>query len=94
MARYSKANCFSGSNHTIDSNQNGNYVNIAELLSEYDSILKIHFAQYGNLGAHSLNLVGKKALKEDDEDNQFYNQMDPFLFIHHFFGTQNTLSVK
>lgn len=41
---------FCGSNQTIGSNQNGNYLGILELLSEYDPLLNNHLTQYGNKG--------------------------------------------
>lgn len=41
---------FRGSNQQIGSNQNGNFLGTLELLSEYDSLLSTHIAQYGNRG--------------------------------------------
>lgn len=41
---------FRGSNQIIGSNQNGNYLGILELLSEYDPLLKNHLTHYGNKG--------------------------------------------
>lgn len=41
---------FRGSNQTVGSNQNGNYLGVLELLSEYDPLLKNHLSHYGNKG--------------------------------------------
>lgn len=41
---------FRGSNQTIGSNQNGNFLGILELLSEYDPFLQSHISNYGNKG--------------------------------------------
>jgi hypothetical protein len=41
---------FRGKNQTIGSKQNGNYLGILELISEYDSLLSSHLSRYGNKG--------------------------------------------
>lgn len=41
---------FRGKNQTIGSKQNGNYLGILELLSEYDPLLSSHLSRYGNKG--------------------------------------------
>ncbi|XP_050530959.1 zinc finger MYM-type protein 1-like [Daktulosphaira vitifoliae] len=46
----SRGLAFRGSNQIFGSTQNGNYLGILELLSEYDSFLKDHIKTYGNKG--------------------------------------------
>lgn len=46
----SRGLAFRGKNQTIGSKQNGNYLGILELISEYDPLLSSHLSRYGNKG--------------------------------------------
>lgn len=41
---------FRGTNQTCGSNQNGNFLGILDLLSQFDPLLASHIAKYGNKG--------------------------------------------
>lgn len=65
---------FRGENETLGSPNNGNYLGLLELISEYDDFLKNHIKQHGNRGSGHTNylssticeqfveLVGKRVL--------------------------------
>lgn len=46
----SRGLAFRGNDQKIGSKQNGNFLGILELISEYDPLLKRHLSQYGNKG--------------------------------------------
>lgn len=67
---------FRGENETLGSPNNGNYLGLLELISEYDDFLKNHIKQHGNSGSGHTNylssticetfveLVGKRVFDE------------------------------
>lgn len=47
---------FRGANQQCGSDQNGNFLGILDLLSEFDPLVANHIARYGNKGAGSIDL--------------------------------------
>lgn len=46
----SRGQSFRGANQTCGSNQNGNFLGTLDLLSQFDPLIAIHIAKYGNQG--------------------------------------------
>ena len=53
-----------GDDETFGSNNNGNYLGILELISEYDDFLKRHIEVYANCGRGNTSYLVKKVCEE------------------------------
>lgn len=53
-----------GDNETLGSNQNGNFLGILELISQFDSFLREHLKNYGNKGKGHVNYLSSTTVDQ------------------------------